>query len=73
MRSRSMLDRVRPPRRIDILTSLTGLSFKEAWHSRVQGRIGDAECFFLDRDSLVRNKRAVGRARDLADLESLGE
>lgn len=62
-----------PPRRIDILTSLTGLSFQEAWRSRVPGRIGDAECFFLDRDSLVRNKRALGRARDLADLESLGE
>jgi len=61
------------PRRIDILTSLTGVSFREAWESRVAGRIGDVECSFIGRESLIRNKRALGRARDLADLESLGE
>lgn len=61
------------PRRIDILTSLTGLTFEEAWNSRVAGRLGAAECFFIGRDALVRNKRTLGRARDLADLEALGE
>lgn len=61
------------PRRIDLLTSLTGVSFAEAWSSRVAGRLGDAECFFIGRDALIRNKRALGRPRDLADLETLGE
>src|SRR5439155_25350166 len=61
------------PRRIDILTSITGLAFSEAWASRVPGRLGDAECFFIGRESLVRNKRALGRPRDLADLEARGE
>lgn len=61
------------PRRIDIMTSLTGLRFDEAWNSRVQGRLGDVECCFIGRDALVRNKRALRRARDLADLEALGE
>jgi hypothetical protein len=61
------------PRRIDLLTSLTGLSFADAWESREAGRIGDVPCFFIGRQALISNKRALGRARDLADLEALGE
>jgi hypothetical protein len=61
------------PRRIDILTSLTGLSFPEAWAGRAEGPFGDTRCSFLGRAEFVRNKRAVGRPRDLADLEALGE
>jgi hypothetical protein len=55
------------------LTSLTGLSFAEAWEQKVLGRLGEAECSYIGRDALIRNKRALGRARDLADLEALGE
>lgn len=61
------------PRRIDLLTSLTGLRFAEAWPRRVMARFGGHDHPFLGRDDLVRNKRAVGRPRDLADLEALGE
>ena len=61
-----------PPRRIDLLTSLTGLAFPEAWVGRVAGRFGGVACAFLGRDALILNKRALGRARDLADLELLG-
>jgi hypothetical protein len=60
-----------PPRRIDLLTSLTGLSFDEAWADRTSGLLGGLEVPFIGRKSLIRNKRALGRARDLADLESL--
>ena len=62
-----------PPRRIDILTSLTGLTFDEAWGGHVTGPFGDLECPFIGRAELARNKRALGRPRDLADLEMLGE
>ncbi|TMQ69707.1 MAG: hypothetical protein E6K81_14320 [Candidatus Eisenbacteria bacterium] len=62
-----------PPRRIDILTSLTGLTFDEAWRGHVTGPFGDLECPFIGRAELARNKRALGRPRDLADLEMLGE
>ena len=62
-----------PPRRIDILTSLTGLTFDEAWNARAEGPFGDTRCPYLGREAFVRNKRAVGRPRDLADLEALGE
>lgn len=60
------------PRRIDLLTSLTGVGFEEAWRERVAGRIGDVACPFLGREHLIRNKKALGRPRDLADLELLG-
>ena len=62
-----------PPRRIDVLTSLTGIMFEEAWPGRSAGRLGDVECPFIGKDALVRNKRALGRPRDLADLELLSE
>jgi hypothetical protein len=60
-----------PPRRIDILTSITAVSFDEAWPSRVEGRYGDVLFPLLGRDALVKNKRALARPRDLLDLELL--
>jgi hypothetical protein len=62
-----------PPRRIDLLTSITGVTFGEAWPARVSGAFGDIECPFIGRAELARNKRALGRRQDLADLELLGE
>jgi hypothetical protein len=62
-----------PPRRIDLLTDITGVDFATAWGSRFTSGIGDLEVPFLGRAQLIANKRATGRLRDLADLEALGE
>jgi hypothetical protein len=62
-----------PPRRIDILTSITGVAFADAWPGRVTHDVGGLPVPFLGRAALVRNKRATGRAKDRADLEALGE
>ena len=62
-----------PPRRIDVLTSISGVSFDEAWPDRVTREVGGLAIPFLGRAALVRNKRASGRTKDLADLEALGE
>jgi hypothetical protein len=62
-----------PPRRIDILTELTGVDFQSAWRTRVVHRVGSMEVPFLDRETLIRNKRATGRLQDLADVERLEE
>lgn len=62
-----------PPVRIDIITSLTGLSWSAAVADRIADEYGEVPVFFISRDSLVINKRATGRMKDLADLESLGE
>lgn len=61
------------PRRIDVLTSVSGLTFEDAWPTRVVHRVADLEVPFLGRDALVRNKRASGRLKDLGDVEALGE
>jgi hypothetical protein len=60
-----------PPRRIDVLTEISGLEFDEAWPSRVLHKIGEVEVPFLGREALLKNKRSSGRAKDLADLEAL--
>ena len=60
-----------PPRRIDILTSVTGLDFEDSWSNRTVHRVGQQDVPFLGREDLVRNKRAVGRPKDLADLDIL--
>jgi hypothetical protein len=62
-----------PPRRIDILTSISGVGFDEAWTARVTHEVGGIRVPFLGRADLVRNKRASGRTKDQADLEALGE
>ncbi len=63
-----------PPSRVDLLTSLTGIStFDEAWNGREEHLIRELRIPFLGRDALVANKRATGRLKDLADLEALGE
>lgn len=62
-----------PPYRIDILTDVSGLSFDEAWPERVEAAFEGVPAPFIGRAALIRNKRASGRTKDLADLEALGE
>ena len=59
------------PGRIDILTDLTGLTFAEAWPGRIRHPFGNIEVDFIGRDAFIRNKLAVGRTQDLADIEGL--
>ena len=62
-----------PPVRIDIITALTGVSWEEANTHKVAGVFGDVAVHYLGRDQYIKNKRATGRHKDLADLEALGE
>jgi len=62
-----------PPNRIDVLTSVSGLDFGEAWESRMESDFGGLRAPFLGRAALIRNKRASGRTKDLADIEALGD
>jgi hypothetical protein len=61
----------RVPNRIDLLTSLTGVATDEAFDARVSAIIDGIPVFVLGKDALIRNKRAVGRPQDLADLSAL--
>jgi len=61
-----------PPGRIDLLTSLTGVSFDQAWAGRVEANLEEIPVNFIGREALIRNKKMTGRAKDKADLEALG-
>lgn len=60
-----------PPGRIDILTQLSGLTFAEAWPRRQRARFGEMDADFIGLEDFIRNKRAIGRAKDLGDIEGL--
>jgi hypothetical protein len=60
-----------PPNRIDLLTSISGVSFEEAWSRRVAGQLDGLPVAFLGREDLIKNKRASGRPKDLADVAEI--
>lgn len=60
-----------PPRRIDLLTDVSGISFAYAWDERFEYAVGDLTVPFLGRTALIKNKQASGRLKDLADVEAL--
>ncbi len=62
-----------PPRRIDILTQISGVEFDEAWTNRGKARFGDLDVFVIGARELLRNKRATGRPKDLLDADTIAE
>lgn len=62
-----------PPVRIDLITLLDGLTADEIWASRQEGPLGGHVVNYMGRAAFIKNKRAAGRKKDLADLEALGE
>ena len=60
-----------PPGRIDLLTSVTGLEFEDCYASRVKAVIQGLDVNFINLENFKKNKKAVGRHQDLADLENL--
>lgn len=61
----------RPPNRIDLLTSASGIDFEEVWQRAVPGSLDGLPVRFPDLGSLLKNKKASGRAKDIADVEEL--
>jgi hypothetical protein len=61
------------PMRIDLLTSIEGCAFANVWKHKKQGRFGRTEVFFIGLNELIKNKKALGRKQDQADLEFLSK
>ena len=61
----------RAPHRIDLLTSISGVSSEDAFKTRIAALLDDLPVAFLSKDLLIANKRAVGRPQDIADLSEL--
>ena len=62
-----------PPIRVDIVTSITGVSWEEAYINKVPGQYGRTPVYFISSEDFIANKKATGRKRDAADIEALGE
>lgn len=61
----------RPPLRVEILASASGVDFAACYKSRVVDKLGGVEMTIIGLECLKKNKRAIGRHKDLSDLEHL--
>lgn len=59
------------PVQIHVMSNISGVSWDEAWAGREVGRCGSHDLPFIGKYEFVRNKRASGRLKDLADIEAL--
>jgi hypothetical protein len=61
-----------PPNRVDILQSMAGVSFEEAWSEHIDLQIDDTvRAHYVSLEHLIRNKELVGRPGDIADVHQL--
>ena len=60
-----------PPVRIEIATTISGVDFAECYADRVEDTLDDVPVNLISLKDLKRNKQALGRHQDLADLEHL--
>jgi hypothetical protein len=51
--------------------AISGVTWEEAWRTRVSATCGEQPVFFLGRETLLKNKRAAARPKDLADIDAL--
>jgi len=61
-----------PPRRIDIVNRATGVTFDEAIAEGASFELEGRSIRIIGRSALLKNKRAIGREQDLADVKALG-
>jgi hypothetical protein len=53
------------------MTSITGVSFEDAWNMRVAGELDGLAVFFIGKEALLRNKESTGRNKDKIDADQL--
>jgi hypothetical protein len=61
----------RPPNRIDLLTGISGVDFDEAFRTSLPAHVDGLPVRMIGLETLLKNKRASGRTKDLSDLEHL--
>jgi hypothetical protein len=61
----------RAPHRIDLLTGISGVTWEEAWASRVPVFLDGLAIQAIGKEELIRNKKATGRPQDFADVTRL--
>ena len=59
------------PCRIDILTSITGVDFDQAWENKIEIQVNELSVFCIGKQELIQNKNILARPQDLADVAAL--
>lgn len=59
------------PVRIDLISSISGVEFEPAFNAKTKTIFGKTTAYFISKEYLIKNKKAVGRKKDLADLDLL--
>ena len=62
-----------PPVRVDLMTTIDGVSFESSFTNSIETNYGGVRVKMISKDDLITNKLAIGRYKDLADVEALGE
>jgi hypothetical protein len=70
---RSIIEMGVVPVQIHVMSQIDGVTWDEVWASREVGPLGTRGVAFIGREAFLRNKRAAGRPKDLADIEALRE
>jgi hypothetical protein len=61
----------RPPNQIDLITAIDGITFEQAWSTRIDSTYGGVPVWYIGREELIANKKAAARPQDLADVSYL--
>ena len=66
-----------PPNRIDIMNSIEGVFFEEAWENRkteyIKSDQQEIPIYYVGLEELIKNKRETGRKKDMDDLDYLSK
>ncbi len=68
---RRMIEMGVPPVQIHVMSAISGVSWDSVWAQHVDGPFASRTVPYIDRDMLIRNKRAAGRPKDLSDIDAL--
>ncbi len=60
-----------PPVQIHVMSTISGVTWPEIWERRVEGPFGRLSVPYIGRETLIRNKRAAARPKDLSDIDAL--
>ena len=73
VRGTKVIEMGMPPVQIHVMSAIDGVTWDEVWASRETGPFGTRSVAFIGREAFLRNKRAAGRPKDLADIDALRE
>jgi hypothetical protein len=68
---RRMIEMGVPPVQIHVMSTISGVEWPEVWDQHVDGPFGERTVSYIGRETLLRNKRAAGRPKDLSDIDAL--